>query len=212
MQPTIPSHRCVRCRDYTLCVVLSVHPTCRRGTNEIITTRRTHIIIMRPRMATDGNIISVCDYTIILYSINFCSHSTLSFRNSEEFDHGSWRASSRGIPKRNRRETDFTSSDPIIGEPDDDTSDDEPSLSPPSSPPRRPASVMRKRAAAKSIATITTTTTTNDTAPSLAQRSRRETPGCIVNYNSQRQLLIGCAQPNLVEVRPQCNEEGDEGI
>lgn len=146
------------------------------------------------------------------------SHATLSFRNSDEFDHGSWRAASRGIPKRNRRETDFTSSDPIIGENDDDASDDEPSLTPPSQPPRRLPGAMRKRAATTkatisttSTSTLAAATTINETSPQLAQRNRRETPGCIVNYNSQRQLLIGCAQPNLVEVRPQCNEDGDEG-
>lgn len=71
---------------------------------------------------------------------------------------------------------------------------------------------MRKRAAATTITTSNPSppNAVNDTSP-LAQRSRRETPGCVVNYNSQRQLLIGCAQPNFVEVRPQCNEDGDEG-
>lgn len=43
------------------------------------------------------------------------------------------------------------------------------------------------------------------------QRNRRQVPGCIVNYNAQRQLLIGCSQPEVIEVRPQCNDEGDEG-
>ncbi|XP_055903432.1 uncharacterized protein LOC129939442 isoform X2 [Eupeodes corollae] len=44
----------------------------------------------------------------------------------------------------------------------------------------------------------------------LAQRSRRDAPGCIVNYKAQRQLWIGCTGPNLIDVRPQCNEDGDE--
>lgn len=61
-------------------------------------------------------------------------------------------------------------------------------LSPPPTPPRRLADDRRN-----------------------GTRSRRDTPGCIVNYAAQRQLLIGCQEPNVIEVRPQCNEEGDEG-
>lgn len=70
---------------------------------------------------------------------------------------------------------------------------------------------MRRRAAAKLNATNNASLTSEGSTSQQMQRSRRDTPGCIVNYNSQRQLLIGCAQPNVVEVRPQCNEEGDEG-
>lgn len=55
-QPIIRSPRCVHCKDYTACVVLSVHPICRRGISETITTRPIHIIIMRPRMVTAGNL------------------------------------------------------------------------------------------------------------------------------------------------------------
>jgi hypothetical protein len=42
-------------------------------------------------------------------------------------------------------------------------------------------------------------------------RNRRDVPGCITNYKAQRQLLFGCTDRNLIEVRPQCNDEGDEG-
>lgn len=142
-------------------------------------------------------------------------HSTLSFRNSEDFDHGSWRSASRGIPKRNRRETEFTtfaSSDPIIGDADDE-GDDEPLLTPPPTPPRRLLSTLRKRVASRNNNSTEATEMRDgkQTGSQQPQRSRRDTPGCVVNYNSQRQLLIGCAQPNVIEVRPQCNEEGDEG-
>lgn len=44
-----------------------------------------------------------------------------------------------------------------------------------------------------------------------AQRTRRDTPGCVVNYDSNRQLLVGCAQTNVIEVKPHCNDDGDEG-
>lgn len=43
------------------------------------------------------------------------------------------------------------------------------------------------------------------------QRNRRDAPECVSNYNAERQLLIGCSQPNIIEVRPQCNQE-DEGM
>lgn len=43
------------------------------------------------------------------------------------------------------------------------------------------------------------------------QRTRRDTPGCVVNYESNRQLLVGCSQSNVIEVKPHCNDDGDEG-
>lgn len=42
-------------------------------------------------------------------------------------------------------------------------------------------------------------------------RNRRDSSNCNINYNSQRQLLVGCSEPNIIEVRPLCNDEGDEG-
>lgn len=44
------------------------------------------------------------------------------------------------------------------------------------------------------------------------QRSKRETAECVINYNSARQLFIGCSQSNVVEVKPHCSDDGDEGI
>ncbi|XP_059620762.1 uncharacterized protein LOC132263675 isoform X2 [Phlebotomus argentipes] len=41
-------------------------------------------------------------------------------------------------------------------------------------------------------------------------RSRRDSPTCVINYNSPRHLLIGCSEPNVIEVRPTCSDEGDE--
>lgn len=43
------------------------------------------------------------------------------------------------------------------------------------------------------------------------QRLKRETSDCVINYSSARQLLIGCSQPNMIEVKPHCNDDGDEG-
>lgn len=44
------------------------------------------------------------------------------------------------------------------------------------------------------------------------QRSKRETPECVINYNSARQLFVGCSQSNVVEVKPHCSDDGDEGM
>ncbi|XP_055375141.1 uncharacterized protein LOC129607905 isoform X2 [Condylostylus longicornis] len=47
----------------------------------------------------------------------------------------------------------------------------------------------------------------------LNQRSRRDTPGCIVNYKEQRYFTIGCNDDkNVIEVetKQQCDLEGDE--
>lgn len=42
-------------------------------------------------------------------------------------------------------------------------------------------------------------------------RVRRDANGCIVNFNSRRQLLVGCTETNVIEVRPYCTEDNDEG-
>lgn len=42
------------------------------------------------------------------------------------------------------------------------------------------------------------------------QRIRRETPECVSNYNSVRQLWIGCSMPDVIEVKPQCEQNKDE--
>lgn len=46
---------------------------------------------------------------------------------------------------------------------------------------------------------------------SNSARDKRDAPECVVNYKAQRQLLFGCSQPDIVEVRPKCNDDGDEG-
>lgn len=57
---------------------------------------------------------------------------------------------------------------------------------------------------------------TNDTVKQNAtdidtQRLKRETPECVINYNSVRQLYVGCSQTNVIEVKPHCSDDGDEG-
>lgn len=50
-----------------------------------------------------------------------------------------------------------------------------------------------------------------DEIASDGQRNRRDAAECVSNYNADRNLLIGCSQPNIIEVKPQCNQE-DEGM
>ncbi|XP_032596202.1 uncharacterized protein LOC6567544 isoform X1 [Drosophila grimshawi] len=51
----------------------------------------------------------------------------------------------------------------------------------------------------------------NDTSVGfIATRSRRDVPGCVTNYNSQRQLWVGCSAPNVIDVSPLCTVDGEE--
>lgn len=123
-------------------------------------------------------------------------HSTLSFRNSEDFDHGSWHMQTRGIPTRSRRETSAEIVDndnfKVASQPSDE---------------KVGRKNFRKRRATKVVErALSMNVSVNDT-----QRNRRDVPGCVVNYNAQRQLLVGCTEPNVIEVRPQCSEDSDEG-
>lgn len=103
----------------------------------------------------------------------------------------------RGIPSRNRREA----SDEIIENDNFKT----PSALPNDS--RSDRKNLRKRRDTKVVEQpLNLNASVNDT-----QRNRREVPGCVVNYNAQRQLLVGCTEPNVIEVRPQCSEDSDEG-
>lgn len=44
------------------------------------------------------------------------------------------------------------------------------------------------------------------------RRNRRDTSGCVVNTKARRHLWVGCTAPNVIEVRPHCNDDsGDEG-
>lgn len=110
----------------------------------------------------------------------------------------------RGIPNRSRRET----SEEII---DADDSVNNNNLR---NEKNEQKILRRKRNARKRRET---NIVGNDIPDSLSfskndtLRNRRDAPGCITNYNANRQLLIGCVQPNVIEVRPQCNEDGDEG-
>lgn len=111
----------------------------------------------------------------------------------------------RGVPSRNRREA----SDEVITVDPDESTDTENSIQRNVSPlgrRKRNNDEQRKR-----IAAATTAEQLNGADRATSGRTKRDVPGCITNHNAQRQLLVGCTQPNVIEVRPQCNDDGDEG-
>lgn len=42
-------------------------------------------------------------------------------------------------------------------------------------------------------------------------RTKRDTPGCVINYNSNRRLKIGCTRHDVIDMNDKCSDEGDEG-
>lgn len=42
-------------------------------------------------------------------------------------------------------------------------------------------------------------------------RLKRDSPNCVVNYNSNRRLKIGCTRLDVIDVSPSCSDDGDEG-
>lgn len=133
---------------------------------------------------------------------------TLSFRNSEEFDHTSWHSQTRGLPIRNRR-----AASSLKGVDSSSSSYEFVPIAMPLASSLTSSSLETS----KSISNKTLSAISHDIAQSGnnnindTQRNRRDVPGCTVNYKAQRQLWIGCSEPNVIEVRPQCNENGDEG-
>ncbi|XP_026840143.1 uncharacterized protein LOC6598771 [Drosophila persimilis] len=100
--------------------------------------------------------------------------STLSFRNAEHMERGSWHANTRGLPVRSRR-----------------------------SAPQDPQQQQQ--------ALVLGNVNSNDTSVGfVATRNRRDVPGCVPNYNAQRQLWVGCSKPNSIDVSPLCSVEGEE--
>lgn len=97
-------------------------------------------------------------------------HNPVSFRSassSEQLVRHSWKAPTRGVAVRNRRDT---------------------------------AEQEQRESSQKLVANQR-----NDT------RIRRDANGCVVNFNVRRQLLVGCTETNVIEVRPYCTEDNDEG-
>ncbi|XP_070851657.1 uncharacterized protein aus isoform X2 [Drosophila suzukii] len=101
-------------------------------------------------------------------------HSSLSFRNAERMERGSWHANTRGLPVRSRRNA-------------------------PKDPPEQQQALVLEKV------------NSSDTSVGfVATRNRRDVPGCIPNYNAQRQLWVGCTAENLIDVSPLCSVDGEE--
>lgn len=101
----------------------------------------------------------------------------------------------RGIPMRNRRDVNGDAKAEATQTISDVTNE---------------IAVVRQRR--NSHSTDTASTNVN-IAPQMNQaRDKRDAPECVVNYKAQRSLLIGCSQPDIIDVRPKCNDDGDEGI
>lgn len=124
---------------------------------------------------------------LIQWKLFLSRYTALSFRNSEELSNSNWNMRSRLAPLRNRRDV-LNKRTTVVESTStaDDTSD----------------------TAVVPTQQLTDISTDND---SGVQRSRRDTPGCVVNYDSNRQLLVGCVQSTVIEVKPHCSEDGDEG-
>ncbi|XP_063707345.1 uncharacterized protein LOC134836085 isoform X2 [Culicoides brevitarsis] len=44
----------------------------------------------------------------------------------------------------------------------------------------------------------------------LEPRSKRDSPGCMIDFKANRRLRMGCTQHNVIDVNPSCSDEGDE--
>lgn len=121
----------------------------------------------------------------------FIRFVALSFRNPEEFSKFDWQMKSRAISFRSRRElqkvSDATISQASLAR--TTTNEDQPI-------PTKETSEIEL---------------SSEHLQTNIQRLKRETADCVINYSSTRQLLIGCSQPNMIEVKPHCNDDGDEG-
>lgn len=130
--------------------------------------------------------------------LNFNRFTALSFRNPEEFSNLDWNMRSRIAPLRNRRDVQTkrilnSNADVSENPPSDTTNSKNNNII----LPTKQMSIEKPNQQNATEIDI--------------QRTKRETPECVINYNSVRQLLVGCSQSNVIEVKPHCNDDGDEG-
>lgn len=130
-------------------------------------------------------------HSIELFFFHLRRFTALSFRNPEEISN--WQVRSRLAPLRNRRDlpTKRLSNGTII-------------------------EISNSSSSQVILPTDGTLVKQNSSSNGSGtaidmQRIKRETPECVINYNSQRQLYVGCSQSNVIEVKPHCSEDGDEG-
>lgn len=153
----------------------------------------------------------------------------MNFRNSARIDKGSWHANTRGLPARSRRDAETTTITSI-----NDISHLNTTINDEKGHAIQIANATnstRKSVASSATATVTAAEINNannnasnkvafvsssastelQTTNIAAGRKRRDAPLCITNYKAQRQLWVGCTDENIIDVRPLCTDEGDEG-
>lgn len=127
-----------------------------------------------------------------LFLIN--RHSSLSFRNSQHDEKNAWHSNTRGLPVRSRREASSTIT---------------PLASLNSSNETHETQTTQEILVVGNNTNVGFVKTSEDAENRL--RNRRNVPECVTNFKAQRQLWIGCTEENVIDVRPMCNDEGDEG-
>ncbi|XP_028900344.2 uncharacterized protein LOC105218720 isoform X2 [Zeugodacus cucurbitae] len=137
--------------------------------------------------------------------------ATLTFRDADKMDKGTWHANSRSLQTgRNRRATALNNSvavnttatlehmnileNKLQRSLNGSSKSDDHSL------------VIDTAAPRKAVDFVHTTNAVD----LERQRNRRDAPGCVTNYKAQRRLWVGCTEPDIIDVRPMCNEDGDE--
>ncbi|TMW48468.1 hypothetical protein DOY81_006450, partial [Sarcophaga bullata] len=120
-------------------------------------------------------------------------HSSLSFRNSNHDENNAWHSNTRGLPVRSRRDASSTVN-PL-------------SLAAGSN---QSHTLIKTTQEILVVGNNTNVGFVQDPISDTRLRSRRNVPECVTNYKAQRQLWVGCTEPNVIDVRPLCNDEGDE--
>ncbi|XP_061397661.1 uncharacterized protein LOC133333366 [Musca vetustissima] len=132
-------------------------------------------------------------------------HASLSFRNSNPNERNAWHSNTRGLPGRSRRDASSTTTQPTISSTLNSSQETLPGSS--------SASASPKDVTTQEILVVGNSTNVGfvqDPDSDTRLRSRRNVPECVTNYKATRQLWIGCTEPNVIDVRPLCNDEGDE--
>ncbi|XP_049305040.1 uncharacterized protein LOC105222833 isoform X6 [Bactrocera dorsalis] len=139
--------------------------------------------------------------------------ATLTFRDAE-VDKGAWHANARALqPGRNRRAT-ATAANNNSGSIVNTTTTLE-HMNILESKLQRPNASVKSDEGSQAVDEASSRKTVDFIHSTNAidldrQRNRRDAPGCITNYKAQRRLWVGCTEPDIIDVRPMCNEDGDE--
>ncbi|XP_017484335.1 PREDICTED: uncharacterized protein LOC108373008, partial [Rhagoletis zephyria] len=143
-------------------------------------------------------------------------HATLSFRNTEKTEKGSWHANTRGLPGRNRRDALATvPANSSINVIETTTTLEHLKILESELQIQNNSALSNERRQFTGnvvpLKTVDFVHSSNDADNDLQRlRNRRDAPGCITNFKAQRRLWVGCTEPDVIDVRPLCNDDGDE--